>query len=92
MVAASVDLEMPSASKACTMPPPYLASNVSHVTSKSEPAVSWNGWHTPLNLKPKLNLSIEVPSASQVKFVFLRQFYKEQAELFPFFLNTSFFL
>ncbi|XP_015278022.1 PREDICTED: DNA repair protein REV1 [Gekko japonicus] len=64
--AAAVDLEIPSASKACTVLPPHPTSNVNHVTSKSEPAVSWNGLHTPISLKPRLNLSIEVPSASQL--------------------------
>ncbi|XP_077199622.1 DNA repair protein REV1 isoform X5 [Paroedura picta] len=61
--AAAVDLGIPSASKACTVLPPHPTSNVNHVTSKSEPAASWNGLHTP---KPRLNLSIEIPSASQL--------------------------
>nr|XP_056717743.1 DNA repair protein REV1 isoform X2 [Euleptes europaea] len=64
--AAAVDLEIPSASKSCMVLPPHLTPNVNHVTSKSEPAVNWNGLHAPVKLKPTLNLSIEVPSASQL--------------------------
>ncbi|XP_054829870.1 DNA repair protein REV1 isoform X2 [Eublepharis macularius] len=63
---AGVDLEISSASKASLGLPPHLTSNVNHVTSKSESAVNWNGLHTPINMKSRLNLSIEVPSASQL--------------------------
>ncbi|XP_061482850.1 DNA repair protein REV1 isoform X2 [Rhineura floridana] len=62
---AAVDVEISSTSKACTVLP-SLASNVNYVTSKSEPAVSLNGLHTPINIKSRLNLSIEVPSPSQL--------------------------
>ncbi|XP_053162182.1 DNA repair protein REV1 isoform X3 [Hemicordylus capensis] len=43
-----------------------LTSNVNHVSSKSEPAVNLNGLHTPRSIKSRLNLSIEVPSPSQL--------------------------
>lgn len=66
---AAVDLEISSASKACTVLPSlstHLSSHVNHVPSKSEPAVTWNGLHTPISIKSRLNLSIEVPSPSQL--------------------------
>ncbi|XP_048349138.1 DNA repair protein REV1 isoform X2 [Sphaerodactylus townsendi] len=64
--AAAVDPEIPSASKSCTALPPHPISHVNHVTSRSESTVNWNGFHTSVKLKPRLNLSIEVPSASQL--------------------------
>lgn len=65
---AAVDLEISSASKACAVLPSlstHLPSNVNQ-TSKSEPAVTCNGVHTPISIKSRLNLSIEVPSPSQL--------------------------
>ncbi|XP_044289663.1 DNA repair protein REV1 isoform X1 [Varanus komodoensis] len=59
---AAVDVEISSTSKACTA----LQSQMSNVTSKSEPAVNLNGLHPPINIKSRLNLSIEVPSPSQL--------------------------
>lgn len=71
---AAVDLEISSASKTCRLLPSLptqLTTNVNHVAAKSEPAVNWNGLHMPISIKSRLNLSIEVPSASQVKCHFL---------------------
>ncbi|KAG8137464.1 putative DNA repair protein [Naja naja] len=62
---AAVDVEISSASKACT----DLSSettNLHHVISKSEPSTSLNGLYPPISIKSRLNLSIEVPSASQL--------------------------
>lgn len=68
---AAMDLEISSASRACTFLPSlstHLTSAVSPVMSKAEPSGKWNGLHSPISLKSKLNLSIEVPSPSQVYF------------------------
>ncbi|XP_042317030.1 DNA repair protein REV1 isoform X2 [Sceloporus undulatus] len=62
---AAVDVEISSTSKSCPALP-SLTSNVNHVTNKSEPAVSLNGLYPPINIKSRLNLSIEVPSPSQL--------------------------
>nr|XP_060625754.1 DNA repair protein REV1 [Anolis sagrei ordinatus]XP_060625755.1 DNA repair protein REV1 [Anolis sagrei ordinatus]XP_060625757.1 DNA repair protein REV1 [Anolis sagrei ordinatus]XP_060625758.1 DNA repair protein REV1 [Anolis sagrei ordinatus] len=62
---AAVDVEISSTSKSYPVLP-SLTSNVNHVTSKSEPAVNLNGLHPPINIKSRLNLSIEVPSPSQL--------------------------
>ncbi|KAH0624622.1 hypothetical protein JD844_032280 [Phrynosoma platyrhinos] len=62
---AAVDVEISSTSKSCPVLP-SLTSNVNHVTNKSEPAVNLNGLHPPINIKSRLNLSIEVPSPSQL--------------------------
>ncbi|KYO41427.1 DNA repair protein REV1 isoform A [Alligator mississippiensis] len=66
---AAMDLEISSASRTCT----FLPSRTSHVTSglnpiisKADSAVKWNGLHSPLSVKSRLNLSIEVPSPSQL--------------------------
>ncbi|XP_023444400.1 DNA repair protein REV1 isoform X1 [Dasypus novemcinctus] len=65
---AAVDLEISSASRACTLPSfsTHLASGISPVTSRAESSVKWNGLHSPVSLKSRLNLSIEVPSPSQL--------------------------
>lgn len=66
---AAVDLEMPPAPRSGTVPSlsPHLTPGVAPVTtSKAECASKWNGLHSPVSLKPRLNLSIEVPSPSQV--------------------------
>ncbi|XP_070799461.1 DNA repair protein REV1 isoform X2 [Pituophis catenifer annectens] len=62
---AAVDVEISSASKACTELPSE-ATNLHHVISKSEPSTSLNGLYPPISIKSRLNLSIEVPSASQL--------------------------
>ncbi|XP_070607090.1 DNA repair protein REV1 isoform X2 [Erythrolamprus reginae] len=62
---AAVDVEISSASKACTEFPPE-ATNLHHVNNKSEPSTSLNGLYPPISIKSRLNLSIEVPSASQL--------------------------
>ncbi|XP_067560278.1 DNA repair protein REV1 isoform X3 [Pseudorca crassidens] len=67
---AAMDLEVSSASRTCTFLPSlssHLTSSVSPVTtSKAESSGKWNGLHSPISLKSRLNLSIEVPSPSQL--------------------------
>ncbi|XP_050777552.1 DNA repair protein REV1 isoform X6 [Gopherus flavomarginatus] len=66
---AAMDLEISSASRTCTFLPSlttHLTSGLNPVTSKAESAVKWNGLHTPISVKSRLNLSIEVPSPSQL--------------------------
>ncbi|XP_052601054.1 DNA repair protein REV1 isoform X1 [Peromyscus californicus insignis] len=61
---AAVDLEASSASRACTLSSPFsthLAASVSTDTNRGECSRKWNGLHS-----PRLNLSIEVPSPSQI--------------------------
>ncbi|XP_063161039.1 DNA repair protein REV1 isoform X2 [Candoia aspera] len=62
---AAVDVEISSTSKACAELP-SLATNLHHGTSKSEPSTSLNGLYPPISIKSRLNLSIEVPSPSQL--------------------------
>ncbi|NWQ77624.1 REV1 protein, partial [Columbina picui] len=66
---AAMDLEISSDSRTCT----FLPSRGAHLTSglncnvnNTEAAVKWNGVHSPISVKSRLNLSIEVPSASQL--------------------------
>ncbi|NXH21521.1 REV1 protein, partial [Bucco capensis] len=66
---AAMDLEISSDSRTCTFLPPrgaHLTTGVSSTVSSTEAAVKWNGVHSPISLKSRLNLSIEVPSASQL--------------------------
>ncbi|XP_060501423.1 DNA repair protein REV1 isoform X4 [Panthera onca] len=66
---AAMDLEISSASRNCTFLPSFsthLTSGVNPVTSKAESSGKWNGLHSPISLKSRLNLSIEVPSPSQL--------------------------
>ncbi|XP_059262239.1 DNA repair protein REV1 isoform X4 [Mustela nigripes] len=66
---AAMDLEISSASRNCTFMPSFsthLTSSVNPVTSKAESSGKWNGLHSPISLKSRLNLSIEVPSPSQL--------------------------
>ncbi|XP_037383853.1 DNA repair protein REV1 isoform X3 [Talpa occidentalis] len=67
---AAMDLEISSASRTCTFLPSFsthLTSSISPVTSKAtESSGKWNGLHPPISLKSRLNLSIEVPSPSQL--------------------------
>ncbi|XP_053781187.1 DNA repair protein REV1 isoform X1 [Desmodus rotundus] len=66
---AAMDLEISSASRTCTFLPSFsthLTSSISPVTSKAESSGKWNGLHSPISLKSRLNLSIEVPSPSQL--------------------------
>ncbi|XP_026522584.1 DNA repair protein REV1 isoform X3 [Notechis scutatus] len=63
---AAVDVEISSASKACTELSSSEATNLHPVISKSEPSTSLNGLYPPISIKSRLNLSIEVPSASQL--------------------------
>ncbi|NXI42605.1 REV1 protein, partial [Galbula dea] len=66
---AAMDLEISSDSRTCTFLPSrgtHLTSGLNSNASNSESAVKWNGVHSPISLKSRLNLSIEVPSASQL--------------------------
>ncbi|OWK09973.1 hypothetical protein Celaphus_00005820 [Cervus elaphus hippelaphus] len=64
---AAVDPEVPPASRSCTVPSLPLASGAAPVgASKAECAGKWNGLHSPVSFKSRLNLSIEVPSPSQL--------------------------
>ncbi|XP_066233661.1 DNA repair protein REV1 isoform X3 [Saccopteryx leptura] len=66
---AAMDLEISSASRICTFLPSFsthLTSGGSPVSSKAETLGRWNGQHSPISLKSRLNLSIEVPSPSQL--------------------------
>uniref|UniRef100_A0A8D2CYM8 DNA repair protein REV1 n=1 Tax=Sciurus vulgaris TaxID=55149 RepID=A0A8D2CYM8_SCIVU len=65
----SVDMEISSASRNCTFLPSvstHLPASVSPDTNKGEPSRKWNGLHPPVNVQSRLNLSIEVPSPSQL--------------------------
>ncbi|XP_041273942.1 DNA repair protein REV1 isoform X4 [Onychostruthus taczanowskii] len=66
---AAMDLEISSNSRTCTFLPSRGTSvtpGVSSNANNAEPAVKWNGVHSPISVKSRLNLSIEVPSASQL--------------------------
>lgn len=66
---AAMDLEISSASRTCTFLPSFpthLTSSISPLTGKAESSGKWNGLHSPISLKSRLNLSIEVPSPSQL--------------------------
>ncbi|KAM6177666.1 DNA repair protein REV1 isoform 1-T1 [Rhynchocyon petersi] len=64
---AAMDLEISSASRTCNFLPSFSTHLTSSpVSSKAEPSVKWNGLHSPVSLKSRLNLSIEVPSPSQL--------------------------
>ncbi|XP_069626177.1 DNA repair protein REV1 isoform X5 [Haliaeetus albicilla] len=66
---AAMDLEISSDSRTCTFLPSrgtHLTSGVNSNVNNTESAVKWNGVHSPISVKSRLNLSIEVPSASQV--------------------------
>ncbi|XP_039570091.1 DNA repair protein REV1 isoform X6 [Passer montanus] len=66
---AAMDLEISSNSRTCTLLPSRGTSVTPGVNSNAnntEPAVKWNGVHSPISVKSRLNLSIEVPSASQL--------------------------
>nr|XP_054100509.1 DNA repair protein REV1-like isoform X1 [Callithrix jacchus]XP_054100510.1 DNA repair protein REV1-like isoform X1 [Callithrix jacchus]XP_054100511.1 DNA repair protein REV1-like isoform X1 [Callithrix jacchus] len=66
---AAVDLEISSASRTCTfLPhfPAHLPTSISPDTNKTESSGKWNGLHSPVSVQSRLNLSIEVPSPSQL--------------------------
>uniref|UniRef100_A0A8B9SDP1 DNA repair protein REV1 n=1 Tax=Apteryx owenii TaxID=8824 RepID=A0A8B9SDP1_APTOW len=66
---AAMDLEISSDSRTYTFLPSrgtHLASGLNSNVNKTESAVKWNGLHSPISVKSRLNLSIEVPSASQL--------------------------
>ncbi|XP_040849733.1 DNA repair protein REV1 isoform X3 [Ochotona curzoniae] len=66
---AAVDRDAPSASGACTLLPSvstHLPAAPSPDTSKGEASGKWNGLHSSLSVQSRLNLSIEVPSPSQL--------------------------
>lgn len=67
---AAMDLEISSDSRTCTVLPSrgtHLTAGLNSNVSKADSAVKLNGLHSPISVKSRLNLSIEVPSASQVK-------------------------
>ncbi|XP_075568910.1 DNA repair protein REV1 isoform X3 [Pelecanus crispus] len=66
---AAMDLEISSDSRTCTFLPSrgtHLTSGLNSNVNNTESAVKWNGVHSPVSVKSRLNLSIEVPSASQL--------------------------
>ncbi|XP_063505214.1 DNA repair protein REV1 isoform X8 [Pongo pygmaeus] len=64
---AAVDLEISSVSRTCTFLPPFPAHlPTSPDTNKAESSGKWNGLHSPVSVQSRLNLSIEVPSPSQL--------------------------
>ncbi|XP_054018807.1 DNA repair protein REV1 isoform X3 [Dryobates pubescens] len=66
---AAMDFEISSDSRTCTFLPSrgaHLASGLSSNVNNTESALKWNGVHSPISVKSRLNLSIEVPSASQL--------------------------
>nr|XP_012331257.1 DNA repair protein REV1 isoform X3 [Aotus nancymaae] len=66
---AAMDLEISSASRTCTfLPhfPAHLPTSISPDTNKTESSGKWNGLHSPVSVQSRLNLSIEVPSPSQL--------------------------
>ncbi|XP_051698607.1 DNA repair protein REV1 isoform X4 [Oryctolagus cuniculus] len=69
VVLSAVDGDMSSASRTCTLLPSLPArvpAFPSPDTSRAESAGKWNGLHSPLGVQSRLNLSIEVPSPSQL--------------------------
>lgn len=72
---AAVDLEVSSTSRACGLLSPlsaHLAASVSPDTNSGECSRKWNGLHSPVSGQSRLNLSIEVPSPSQVLVLVLK--------------------
>ncbi|NWR73960.1 REV1 protein, partial [Centropus unirufus] len=66
---AAMDLEISSDSRTCTFLPSrgtHLTSGLNSNVNNTESAVKYNGVHSPVSVKSRLNLSIEVPSASQL--------------------------
>ncbi|XP_072705795.1 DNA repair protein REV1 isoform X3 [Ciconia boyciana] len=66
---AAMDLEISSDSRTCTFLPSrgtHLTSGLNSNVNNTESTVKWNGIHSPISVKSRLNLSIEVPSASQL--------------------------
>nr|XP_009508556.1 PREDICTED: DNA repair protein REV1 isoform X2 [Phalacrocorax carbo] len=66
---AAMDLEISSDSRTCTFLPSrgtHLTSGLNSNVNNTESAIKWNGVHSPISVKSRLNLSIEVPSASQL--------------------------
>ncbi|KAM6179428.1 DNA repair protein REV1 isoform 2-T2 [Erethizon dorsatum] len=66
----AVDVEASSAPRTCTFLPSFsthLPATVSaDTTSKGDSSRKWNGLHSPVGVQSRLNLSIEVPSPSQL--------------------------
>ncbi|NWU95928.1 REV1 protein, partial [Upupa epops] len=66
---AAMDLKISSDSRTCTFLPfrgTHLTSGLNSNVNNTESAVKWNGIHSPISVKSRLNFSIEVPSASQL--------------------------
>ncbi|XP_008575046.1 PREDICTED: DNA repair protein REV1 [Galeopterus variegatus] len=62
---AAMDLEISSAPRTCTFST-HLPASISPDTSKAESSGKQNGLHSPVSVQSRLNLSIEVPSPSQL--------------------------
>nr|XP_045003674.1 DNA repair protein REV1 isoform X7 [Jaculus jaculus] len=65
----AVDLELSPATRACTFLSPlssHLAAGVNPDINRGETSRKWNGLHSPVSVQSRLNLSIEVPSPSQL--------------------------
>lgn len=83
---AAVDLEVSSNSRACGLlsPPSAHLATVSPDANRGECSRKWNGLHSPIGGQSRLNLSIEVPSPSQVWFLILKSdLYEEQKCILP---------
>ncbi|KAL6039319.1 hypothetical protein STEG23_014158, partial [Scotinomys teguina] len=63
---AAVDLEASSASRPCTLLSPFPTHLAAADTNRGECSRKWNGLHSPVSGQSRLNLSIEVPSPSQI--------------------------
>lgn len=65
---AAMDLEVSSNSRACGLlsPPSAHLATVSPDANRGECSRKWNGLHSPISGQSRLNLSIEVPSPSQI--------------------------
>ncbi|XP_063085925.1 DNA repair protein REV1 isoform X3 [Cavia porcellus] len=66
---AAVDMDTSSAPRTCTLLPPcspHLPATVSADTVKGSSSRKWNGLHCPVTAQSRLNLSIEIPSPSQL--------------------------
>ncbi|XP_004633251.1 DNA repair protein REV1 isoform X2 [Octodon degus] len=66
---AAGDMEAPSAPRTCTSSAPsyaHLPATIGADTNKGDSSRKWNGLHSSVTVHSRLNLSIEVPSPSQL--------------------------
>nr|XP_021491677.1 DNA repair protein REV1 isoform X4 [Meriones unguiculatus] len=66
---AAEDLEVSSTSRPCSLLSPlsaHLAASVNPDTNRDQCSRKWKGLHSPISGQSRLNLSIEVPSPSQI--------------------------